>query len=81
MILQVLAVWLIVMTTIVWFMRDEKRRRDGALSAQALAYAKAPHYRHPAPAESAPPMPIARQAGLRAADRAYFEVLRGNDPV
>ena len=76
MIFQVVAMWLIVLATIVWFRRDEKRRRDGALSAQALAYAKTPYYRHPAPAESAPSMPIARQAGLRAADRAYFETLR-----
>ncbi|HTN61778.1 MAG TPA: hypothetical protein VL147_09500 [Devosia sp.] len=74
MVFQVLAMWMIVLATIAWFMRDEQRRRDTMLSAQALAYAKAPHYRHQPPAE--PPMPMPRQAGLRAADRAYFETLR-----
>lgn len=77
MIFQVLAMWGIVGATIVWFMRDEKRRRDTALSARALVYAKAPHYRHQVADEAVQPaMPLARQAGLSAADRAYFEMLR-----
>lgn len=52
-ILQLVAMWLVVGTTVVWFLRDEKRISDAALSAQALRFAKVPHYRHPAPEEPA----------------------------
>lgn len=48
---QVLAMWLIVGVTITWFVRDEKRRYATALNAQALRFARVPHYRHPAPDE------------------------------
>ena len=48
---QILALWLIVGATLVWFVRDEKARHDAALSAQALRFAKTPHYRQPAPEE------------------------------
>jgi hypothetical protein len=53
MLFQVLAMWLVVGATIVWFLRDERARRDSALSAQALRFAQAPHYRHPTPPEPA----------------------------
>ncbi|MDB5530894.1 MAG: hypothetical protein JWR51_3997 [Devosia sp.] len=51
MIGQILAMWLIVGWTIVWFVRDEKRRYDAVLRAKAMHFAKAPHYRHPEPQE------------------------------
>ena len=48
-VLQLVAMWSIVGAAIAWFVRDEKRRYDEALSARALVYARVPHYRHPAP--------------------------------
>ena len=50
-ILQLFSIWLIVGTTIVWFVRDEKRLYEDALSIKAMQFAKAPHYRRPAPDE------------------------------
>jgi hypothetical protein len=38
---QILAIWLIVGGTVVWFVRDEKRRYDAVLSAKAMRFAKA----------------------------------------
>jgi hypothetical protein len=47
MIWQVVAVWMIVIPTVVWFVRDERHRRQQAvLERAARFYAEAPQYRH-----------------------------------
>jgi hypothetical protein len=46
---QVLAIWLIVGWTVVWFARDEKRRYADGLNAKAMQFAKAPHYSYREP--------------------------------
>lgn len=75
MVWQVVAIWAIVIGTITWFVRDERRlRRDAALTEAAAYYAHAPKYRHVV-AEPAPvPTPPARTGGLTEAQR---KVLRG----
>lgn len=54
MLFEILAMWLIVVTTLVWFVRDEKARYDNALNTKALAYALVPHYRRPIAPDCAP---------------------------
>jgi hypothetical protein len=47
MILQLVAIWAIVIASVVWFVRDELRlRRLARLSQAARFYAAAPQYRH-----------------------------------
>lgn len=53
---EIPAIWFIVATTLVLFIRDERRIRLQQLSERARAFATAPEWRHRAP----PP----RQAGL-----------------
>lgn len=74
---QILAMWSIVIVTITWFVRDEKRqRRDNELAEAARYYAHAPKYRHvtaePAVVEAAP---VRRVGGLSAAQREYMQSL------
>jgi hypothetical protein len=46
-ILQLGAIWAIVIVCLVWFVRDELRlRRDARLNEAARFYAAAPQYRH-----------------------------------
>lgn len=45
MVWEVLAIWAIVGAVVVWFMRDEKRRRDQVLSARAQRFAETPYRR------------------------------------
>ncbi|WP_375451187.1 hypothetical protein [uncultured Devosia sp.] len=68
MIWQLAAMWLIVGTTIVWFVRDERRLRHATLSAQALHFSKVPHDRRPA-ADGALP-PAARVSVMSGTDQA-----------
>lgn len=43
---QVLAIWIIVAASLVWFMRDERRRRLVTLERRARHFATAPAFRH-----------------------------------
>ncbi|MFC3704936.1 hypothetical protein ACFOOL_09215 [Devosia honganensis] len=43
---QVLAIWIIVAASLVWFMRDERRRRLAMLERRARHFATAPAFRH-----------------------------------
>lgn len=52
-ILQLMAMWSIVIVAVTWFVRDEKHRYDTMLSARALRFATVPHYRRPAADETA----------------------------
>ena len=84
MVWQILAMWVIVIGTITWFVRDERRLRREAALAQAAAYfAHAPKYRHvpvdepvavPLCAGGEPAATPARTGGLTEAHR---KVLRG----
>lgn len=74
MVWQVLAMWTIVIATITWFVRDERRLRHEAAVAQAARYyAHAPKYRH-VTAEPVLASPAPRVGGLSAAQR---KVLKG----
>jgi type II secretory pathway component PulK len=54
MILHLLAIWSIVIATLVWFVHDEMRRRSQArLATAARYYAFAGEYRHVSPGEKA----------------------------
>lgn len=74
MIWQLLAMWLIVAVTIVWFVRDERQRRDLKLRLQAAHFAVTPHYRasyvEPQPEPARPPL---QRPTLSAANRAFLE--------
>lgn len=66
---QLLAMWVVVVTTVVWFIRDERRRRaDREIERAARYYAHAPRFRHaarsPAPEPVTPP-PVRRTSLLR----------------
>lgn len=72
---QLLAMWGIVIVTITWFVRDERRlRADAALAEAARYYAHAPKYRHVAVDEPAP-VPAQRVGGLSKTQRAYLRAL------
>ena len=75
---QLLAIWAIVTLAVIWFLRDEKRRRsDAALQRAARYYAHAPKYRH----VSANPVPMPetvlprRSGGLTQEQRAFITAL------
>lgn len=74
---QLLAIWMIMTATIVWFVRDVKRERADARLAQAARYyAHAPKYRFGARNEPRPePAPLPRTGSLLRNDRAYFDQL------
>jgi len=77
---QLLAMWLIVLTTMLWFVRDERR-------LVAVARASKPHYfvsrpyqhpRHFGPVTASVPMQLPRKqlpSSLLRTDRAYFDKL------
>lgn len=71
---QLLAIVAIAALTLLWFIRDERRRTDRALAAKAHYFAATPHYR-PLVAAQLPAVvqQPARTTGLRQTDRAYFD--------
>lgn len=73
---EILAIWIIVILAITWFVRDEKRRKaELAIARAARYYAHAPKYRH-RPAErfdAAPPEPPRRTGGLTETQRAFLK--------
>ena len=72
MVFQLVAMWLIVVATVVWFVRDERQRSASKLRLQARHFAVTPHYRgtYREPEVVLPP-PL-RRPTLSAADRAFF---------
>lgn len=72
---QLLAIWAVVILAVLWFRRDEKRRRaDADLARAARYYAHAPAYRHVSPQMQMLP-PTRRTGGLSPAQRALFKRL------
>lgn len=74
MVWQIFAMWAIVMATIIWFVRDERRLAANAAMARAATfYAHAPKYRYQASEQPAPAMPVKRTGGLTENQRAFLE--------
>lgn len=73
MVWQLVAIWLIVVTTFAWFVRDEKRLQHARLDQAAKFYAQAPQYKY-VPRNSAPIEPPKRKTGsLLRNDQAFFD--------
>jgi hypothetical protein len=73
---EILAIWVIVILAITWFVRDEKRRKaDLEIARAARYYAHAPKYRHRSVErfDAAPPAPARRTGGLTETQRAFFK--------
>ena len=69
---QLLAMWGIVIVTITWFVRDERRlRADAELAKAASYYAYAPKYRHLTVDEPVP-VPARRVGGLTSKQREFL---------
>lgn len=74
---ELLAIWVIVVAAVTWFVRDEKRRTAEADIARAARYyAFSPKYRY-ALAESPPP-PRKMPGGLTQAQRAFFKTFQNS---
>ena len=72
---QLLALWGIVIVTITWFVRDERRLRvDAELAKAASYYAHAQKYRHLAVDEPVP-VPAQRVGGLSKTQREFLKAL------
>lgn len=72
---ELVAMWVIVIATVVWFVRDEKRlRAEAALERAARYYAHAPKYRHISTEPHQPPAaaPQRRTGGLSREQRAFI---------
>lgn len=79
---ELLAMWAIVIATVIWFIRDEKRlRAEAELKRAARYYAHAPQYRHVSvePA-GAPALPPRRTGGLTEVQRAFIAELTRATP-
>lgn len=76
---QLLAIWAIVLSTIVWFVRDERRLEEEMVLARAARY-----YAHVPKRQSIRPEPIPlpkpRSGPIRHSDRAYFQRVLGIEP-
>jgi hypothetical protein len=76
MVWQVLAMWMLVVGTTVWFVRDERRLIANAALAQAKSFnARQPRYRYqsnPAPA-AAMVKPVKRSAALTRTQREFLQ--------
>ena len=72
---ELLAMWAIVIGTIIWFIRDEKRlRAEAELQRAARYYAHAPKYRHVAVEPKAKAaLPQRRTGGLSSEQRTFIK--------
>ena len=72
MVWQLAAIWIIVITTLLWFIRDERRVRAVRLERQARYFAHAPQYRY-VPRTLVPIIPPKRRTGsLLRRDQVFF---------
>ena len=75
---ELLAMWAIVIVTVVWFIRDERRlRAEDDLKRAARYYAHAPQYRHVTlePTEVPVAKPRPRVGGLSREQRSFIAAL------
>lgn len=69
---ELLAIWSIVIGTVIWFVRDEKRRiADAAIARSARYYAHADRV-HGSIEPAAVPVPVRRPGGLTTQQRAFI---------
>lgn len=59
MLIQVIGLWSVVALIVVWFIRDEQRRRD--MRERVIAMAQFRPRQRPAPRPATPPMPTPRR--------------------
>ncbi|MGV8831528.1 MAG: hypothetical protein ACOH2N_06090 [Devosia sp.] len=80
MLWQIFAMWAIVMVTIAWFIRDERRLIANAALAQAsYYYAQAPQYRYQSSEPPAPMVPANRTGGLTQTQREFMQAYAQTD--
>lgn len=72
---QILAMWAVVIATLVWFVRDERKLLANAAMAQAAHYyAHAAQYRYQSETPAAPaPRPAVRTGGLTETQRQFMQ--------
>lgn len=75
---QIIAIVLITATTLVAFVRSEKRAKVAAMAAQARHFATAPAYRHRASGTVAP-APAYIPMGLSPSDRMFLQSIVKTD--
>lgn len=75
MVLQLALIWIIVATTLVWFVRDERRLVAVKLDEAARYFAIAPQFRHVSSTGPEPVMAPRVSRGLERAQRAYLQSL------
>ena len=75
---EIVAIWAIVVATLVWFRRDEDRERSKALAEQARYFATAPRYRHRHIPKSEPLAETPPQAMVH---RRYLDLLKSGGPA
>ncbi|KKC31511.1 hypothetical protein WH91_18940 [Devosia psychrophila] len=77
---ELLAIWVIVIVAVTWFIRDEKRRTaDADIARASRYYAFSPKYRHvPARFRYAPLPPRQTIGGLTEAERAFFKMFQNS---
>lgn len=73
---ELVAIWAIVLLTLIWFVRDERRlRAERELAEAAGYYAHASKYRPVEARKVAPPPPPQRRGGLSPEQRAILQSL------
>lgn len=72
--LEIAAIWVIVLVTTVWFVRDERRLQEERVRARARHFALSPAHRYKAPADAPVPVSVAvPNRGLSSAQRRYLQ--------
>lgn len=75
MVWEILAIWIIVVATLIWFFRDERRIGDERLKDQARRFATESIWQHRASSETAPTSPY-RSDTVTEIQRRFAEELR-----
>ena len=79
MLIELVVLWAIVIGTVAWFIRDERRLKAEALDRAALGFARSPHYRRADTTsahvveQAAALAPARRTGGLSETDRRFIK--------
>lgn len=76
MVWELIAIWAIVIATIVWFVRDERREQSRRLEQQAIRFATGSAWRHREPAAPRPAFVRAQSSDLTDVQRKFLEEMR-----
>jgi hypothetical protein len=72
--LEIAAIWVIVLATTMWFVRDERRLREERVRARARHFALSPAHRYTVPDEAPLPVPVpVPNRGLTSAQRRFMQ--------